>query len=125
MEECPRKLERCYWKREKLERCYSLPSTPRRAQRSCRTLADVKPLGPLVGEDPEPLKAATLCKLERRLRGEWTSPVTVDRHDLAAPVAEVRWLQRRVRRLEYVLEPLADGVMNALESECEKKGDEP
>jgi hypothetical protein len=71
----------------------------------------------LPDEDGEPMSARQLALIEARLRGEWTTPVHLDRREVVSLVSEIRWLQRRLRRVEFVLEPMVTGVRAALDQE--------
>lgn len=72
------------------------------------------PLGDLPNEPAEPMAEKDLTSLEARLKAEWSPLLPVDRHVLESVVAEVRWLQRRLRTVEHTLAPIAAGVRHAL-----------
>lgn len=70
-------------------------------------------LGPLANESPEPLSDLELMRLESKLRTEWSGIVTLEKREMEALVAEVKWLRERLRRVEHAIEPLARAVAGA------------
>jgi hypothetical protein len=69
-----------------------------------------RPLGRLTGEENEPLSRAEVDALERRFRDEWGSFVTMDRAQARRVIAELRWLDARLQRVEDVLLPLVEDL---------------
>jgi len=72
------------------------------------------PLGKLPGEEEPPLTDSALAAIEDKLRGNWASPVTVERRDLEALVTQIRWMQRRMASVEATVEPIARGIRKVL-----------
>jgi len=48
--------------------------------------------------------------VQKRLRASWDGSVTLEKRDVKRLLDEIRWLKRRLRRVEYVLEPMAEAI---------------
>jgi hypothetical protein len=69
-----------------------------------------RPLGRLVGEEDEPLTRAAVDALESHMRAEWGAFVTLDRAQARRLIAELRWLDARLGRMEDALLPLVEDL---------------
>jgi hypothetical protein len=67
-------------------------------------------LGPLDGESPEPMTGDDFAAIRKRLRDTWTGHVTLEKKDVEQLLEEIRWLKRRLQRVEHVLEPMVNEV---------------
>ena len=68
----------------------------------------VSALGQLIDEPPEPMTREQFLAVRKRLRESWNGSVTLDRKDAQRLLDEILWLKRRLRRVEYAIEPLVD-----------------
>lgn len=48
--------------------------------------------------------------VQRRLRDSWTGDVTLDKRDVERMLKEIRWLKRRLQRVEEAIEPMVDDL---------------
>jgi len=46
--------------------------------------------------------------MQRRLRDAWVGHVTLDKRDVERMLDEIRWLKRRLQRVEEVIEPMVE-----------------
>ena len=67
-------------------------------------------LGTLSDEKPEPMTRDDFIAVQKRLRTSWESSVTLDKREVKRLLDEIRWLKRRLRRVEYVLEPMVEMI---------------
>jgi hypothetical protein len=67
-------------------------------------------LGNLKDEQPEPMNRDDFIAVQKRLRASWDGSLTLDKRDVKRLLDEIRWLRRRLRRVECVLEPLAEMI---------------
>jgi hypothetical protein len=68
------------------------------------------PLGNLKDEQPEPMTRDDFIAVQKRLRASWESSVTLDKREVKRLLDEIRWLKKRLRRVEYVLEPMVEMI---------------
>jgi hypothetical protein len=71
-------------------------------------------LGNLHDEKPEPMNRDDFIAVQKRLRVSWDGSVTLDKGDVKRLLDEIRWLKRRLRRVEEVVEPLADAIRDVM-----------
>jgi len=71
------------------------------------------PLGNLKDEPPEPMNRDNFIAVQKRLRACWESSVTLDKREVKRLLDEIRWLKRRLRRVEHVLEPMVEMIRGA------------
>jgi hypothetical protein len=68
-------------------------------------------LGRLTDELPEPMTRDHFIAVQKWLRDAgWSGSVTMDNQDVQRLIDEIRWLKRRLRRVEFAIEPLAEAV---------------
>ena len=67
-------------------------------------------LGPFAGEPPEPMTREQFDAARKRIRDSWNGSVTFEKRDAERLIAEIAWLKRRLRRVEEVVEPLAEAL---------------
>jgi hypothetical protein len=67
-------------------------------------------IGRLVDEDPEPMNRDHFIAIQKRLHAAFNGGVLIDRADALRMLDEIRWLKRRLRRLEHAVEPLIESV---------------
>jgi hypothetical protein len=67
-------------------------------------------LGRLQDETPEPMNRDDFIAVQKRLCASWDGSVTLDKRDVKRLLDEIRWLKRRLRRVEHVLEPMAEMI---------------
>lgn len=67
-------------------------------------------IGPLPNEAPEPMTREDFERIRARVRAEWSGHVPLDKRDAERLIAEIAWLKRRLRAVEFVLEPLVDAI---------------
>jgi hypothetical protein len=67
-------------------------------------------LGNLKDEQPEPMNRDDFIAVQKRLRASWEGAVTLDKRDVKRMLDEIRWLKLRLRRVEYVLEPMVEMI---------------
>jgi hypothetical protein len=48
--------------------------------------------------------------VQKRFRESWNGSVTLERKAVERMLDEIRWLKRRLRRVEHVLEPLIEAL---------------
>jgi len=70
----------------------------------------VLPLGQLAGEPPEPMTRKDFIAMQDRLRASWSGHVTLDKRDVEKMLNEIRWLRRRLQRVEEAIEPVASDL---------------
>jgi len=68
------------------------------------------PLGNLPEEPPEPMTREDFIAMQKRLRDAWSGHVELDKRDVERMLNEIRWLRRRLRRVEDAVAPLAEDV---------------
>jgi hypothetical protein len=68
------------------------------------------PLGNLKDEQPEPMNRDDFIAVQKRLRTSWEGSVTLEKRDVKRLLDEIRWLKLRLRRVEHVLEPMAEMI---------------
>jgi hypothetical protein len=71
-------------------------------------------LGPLAGEGPEPMTRELFVSLQKRIRTSWDGTVTIAKRDLAIALDEIRWLRRRLQRVENAVEPIVEDIRRNL-----------
>ncbi|MFZ2493470.1 MAG: hypothetical protein WA208_18480 [Thermoanaerobaculia bacterium] len=49
-------------------------------------------------------------RVQRRVRASFKGDVLVDRADVLLLLDEIRWVKRRLRRVEHVIEPLVEAI---------------
>jgi hypothetical protein len=67
-------------------------------------------LGRLVDEEPPPLSDADVGRLQQRLRGQWSQQMTLDVAEVNKLITHIRWLERRLRRIEHAVSPLVEAI---------------
>ena len=64
-------------------------------------------LGPFADEPPEPMTRDDFAAVQKRLRDSgWSGNVTLENRDVPRLLDEIRWLKRRLRRVEFAIAPL-------------------
>ncbi len=66
------------------------------------------PLGPLPNEPPEPMSREDFLAVQARLRASWTGHVTLEKRDVERMLNEIRWLRRRLQRVEEAIQPMVE-----------------
>jgi hypothetical protein len=64
----------------------------------------VLPLDTLADKPPEPMTREDFVAVLKHVRGSMDTFVTLEKKDVKRMLDEIRWLKRRLRRVEYVLE---------------------
>ena len=67
-------------------------------------------LGKLNDEKPESKMREQFEAVRKRIHASWNGDVLIPRETAQALVDEILWLKRRLRRVEYVLEPLVEAI---------------
>jgi hypothetical protein len=67
-------------------------------------------LGRLKDEKPEPMTREQFEVARKRIHASWNGDVFIQRETAQALVDEILWLKKRLRRAEYVLEPMVEIV---------------
>lgn len=67
-------------------------------------------LGPLSDEPSEPMTREDFVEVQRRQRASWTGDVTLPKPDIERMLNEIRWLKRRLQRVEEAVEPMVDDL---------------
>jgi hypothetical protein len=67
-------------------------------------------LGPLADEPPEPMTRDDFIAVQKRLRTCWNGCVSLSKTDVQRLLDEIRWLKRRLQRVEHALEPLVEDL---------------
>jgi hypothetical protein len=70
----------------------------------------VPALGPLADEPPEPMTRSDYERVKTRVHASWNGDLVIDKADVEMLLAEIRWLKRRLRRVEHVIQPLAEAL---------------
>jgi hypothetical protein len=70
-------------------------------------------LGPLVDEDPEPMTRDHFIAAQKRLRESWSGVATFDNRDVRRMLDEIRWLKKRLQRVEHAVAPLVSAIRNS------------
>lgn len=73
----------------------------------------MSPIGPLADEQPEPMGREDFVAIQKRLRDSWIGHVTLEKRDVERLLDEIRWLKRRLQRVEEVIEPLVEDLCRA------------
>ena len=68
------------------------------------------PLGRLAAEAPEPMTRDDYQRVKTRVHASWNGDLVLPKKDVELLLAEIRWLKRRLRRVENVIEPLAEAL---------------
>ncbi len=68
------------------------------------------PLGTLTNEPPEPMTRDDFIAVQRRLRAYWDGTVNLERREVQRLLDEIRWLRRRLQRVEHAIEPLIEAI---------------
>ena len=64
----------------------------------------------MVGEEPEPMTREHFIDVQKRIHAAWNGGVVIERADVQRMLDEIRWLKRRLRRVEHAIEPLAESM---------------
>jgi hypothetical protein len=72
-------------------------------KRLAGTLLSVLPLDTLADKPPEPMTREDFVAVLKHVRGSMDTFVTLEKKDVKRMLDEIRWLKRRLRRVEYVL----------------------
>ena len=68
-------------------------------------------LGPLADEAPEPMTRDDFVRIQRRLRDSgWSGSVTIENRDVQSLLDEIRWLKRRLHRVETAIAPIVEDL---------------
>jgi len=70
----------------------------------------VLPLGPLTDELPEPMSREHFVEVKTRLRDAWIGHVTLEKRDVERLLNEIRWLRRRLQRVEEAIAPFVEEI---------------
>ena len=68
------------------------------------------PLGPLANEPHEPMTRENFVAVLKHARGSLDTFVTLEKKDVKRMLDEIRWLKRRLRRVEYTIGPLVEAI---------------
>jgi hypothetical protein len=68
------------------------------------------PLGTLSDEPPEPMKREDFERVQKAIRATFRGDILIDRADALLLLSEIRWLRRRLQRVEHAVEPLAEAI---------------
>lgn len=76
----------------------------------------MSPLGPFADEPPEPMTREHWTAVTKRVRAAWNGLITLERSDAEALIEEIKWLKRRLRRVEEAVEPLVEDLLGSRDS---------
>lgn len=68
----------------------------------------MSPLGPLADEPPEPMSREDFVAVQKRLKESWDGHITISKREVERMLDEIRWLKRRLQRVEDAVEPLVE-----------------
>jgi hypothetical protein len=68
----------------------------------------VPPLGPLADEAAEPMSREDFLAVRNTVRASWSGHVTLDKRHVERMLNEIRWLKRRLQRVEEAIEPMVE-----------------